>query len=351
MQHESAQFDELKEILLETASELWAVSERSDGLPDEARLRGRDRESGLILPRKRSSELRISEQESRVLLCRQLDRSTFHYSIETPTEQTYCQRGRRAMSGRSDLSIYYGKRKFLNVEFKFGLPGLEDFRKDVEKLLREPAHGLWFHTLAICAHATLDALCSRFSEAFARESMHLSSSQGHLLFCILSLDPALMFWTDFELDMSGDKAAAIEKRFALGGLLNERTAWEVLRRDRTTLGTSNPLGLKPQTGISGTRKMALVHIPSIDASTFLHYSVAGTGYNLRRYRIGAHPETFKVPGAGTSLELEMNYPASEVVEMTKQDRVSIRNAEYWNRRIEALNQARGLGVDLRAALT
>ena len=76
----------------------------------------------IIFPKYRHNEIRYSEQESRVLYCRQLDHTSYYYSIETPTEEQYCQSGKADISARSDLSLYAidndKLEKKANIEFK-----------------------------------------------------------------------------------------------------------------------------------------------------------------------------------------------------------------------------------------
>jgi hypothetical protein len=104
---------------------------------------------GLIFPTKRDGSLRISEQEAKLLFFQHLtlDRK-FFFSVETPTVETYRQKGMTPMSARVDLTLYDSDRKpVAHVEYKSHNCGLEDIRKDLEKLLREKRTGCWFHTL------------------------------------------------------------------------------------------------------------------------------------------------------------------------------------------------------------
>ncbi len=116
----------------------------------------------LILPKKRSGEIRISEQESRILYCGLLNTSNYYYSIETPTEEVYQQTGKTSQSASSDLSLYGydGKdfKKVANVEFKAHNPVTEQIRKDIEKIIKEGITGNWFHTLKSINRGTLPSL-------------------------------------------------------------------------------------------------------------------------------------------------------------------------------------------------
>jgi hypothetical protein len=57
----------------------------------------------LILPQRGSGDIRVSEQESRVLYCGILNTLNYFYSIETPTEELYQQKGMTPTSASSDL--------------------------------------------------------------------------------------------------------------------------------------------------------------------------------------------------------------------------------------------------------
>jgi len=105
----------------------------------------------LILPKRRSQDLRISEQEARFLYVGLLNTLNYFYSVETPTEQVYSQKGQKSQSGASDLSLYVQDEnqmtKVMNVEFKAHNPARKDVLKDIEKLIYENITGNWFHLL------------------------------------------------------------------------------------------------------------------------------------------------------------------------------------------------------------
>ena len=68
----------------------------------------RPSEHGLIFPKRRDGLLRISEQEAKLLFIQHLtlDRR-FCFSVETPTSQTYRQKGASYMSARIDLTLFW----------------------------------------------------------------------------------------------------------------------------------------------------------------------------------------------------------------------------------------------------
>ena len=100
----------------------------------------------LIFPVNRiNGEIRISEQEARILYCNILNSLNYFYSIETPTDNPYQQSGKTATSALSDISIYcYINNKFEklgNVELKAHNPAKKNISKDVEKIIKEDKVG------------------------------------------------------------------------------------------------------------------------------------------------------------------------------------------------------------------
>ncbi len=128
----------------------------------------------LIFPVNREvlgSARRVSEQESKILFTQWLDRNGLVHSVETPTRTTFRQTGVAELSARTDVTVYGSfseTDRILNIELKAGLQGgaagLESFRKDLEKLLREGTDGLWFHTLT-AAPRTWDTLVNTIHAA------------------------------------------------------------------------------------------------------------------------------------------------------------------------------------------
>lgn len=146
---------------------------------------------GLIFPTKRDGSLRISEQEAKLLFVQQLtlDRKYF-FSVETPTVETYQQKGMTPMSARVDLTLYGADRKpVAHVECKSHNCGLEDIRKDLEKLLREKRTGCWFHTLERANRATFPVLLAKFTKAFSMLPECVAANQSSYLFAFLTCPP------------------------------------------------------------------------------------------------------------------------------------------------------------------
>lgn len=95
---------------------------------------------GLIFPTKRGGSLRISEQEAKLLFFQHLtlDRK-FFFSVETPTVETYRQKGMTPMSARVDLTLYDSDRKVQPAFKSVGIAGVgwHTFRHTVGTMLAE----------------------------------------------------------------------------------------------------------------------------------------------------------------------------------------------------------------------
>lgn len=152
----------------------------------------------VIYPLKRDQTVRISEQEARVLCCGLLNNLSLYYSVETPTEQRYVQKGKRkeGMSAQTDLTIYVydgqSLNRAINVEFKGPQASQDDVGKDIEKLVREGYQGNWFHILRNYNAGTFPALFSKFKYAFTEypklySPEKLSSKTISILFCFCVL--------------------------------------------------------------------------------------------------------------------------------------------------------------------
>jgi hypothetical protein len=157
----------------------------------------------LIFPRKRDGITRISEQESKMLLCQLLERSSWFYSVETPTLETYQQQGDDAISGRSDVSVYathLPDSKRANVELKaHGKITVEDFRKDFEKVLRENLDTLWFHTLENTNSGTFPNVFRKIREAFALLKGEIDGRSHSIVFAFCVLERRELWLTTVAL--------------------------------------------------------------------------------------------------------------------------------------------------------
>lgn len=157
---------DIRETCRRTDIGLWAAYDRSIGRQSASSGAGR-----LVFPQYRDKGLRVSEQEARFAFVEALSQGPLHYSVEAPTSKRYSFSGKTPLSAQTDLQVHDGTGKGIcNVEFKAkgaSLSKKDNFSiyKDVQKLLREPAWGLWFHLLEGINNATID----KFLEVMVRQ--------------------------------------------------------------------------------------------------------------------------------------------------------------------------------------
>lgn len=135
---------------------LWDAFARSAGYKPVTPLAGR-----LVFPQYRDGRLRVSEQEARFAFIEALSQGPLRYSVEAPTSKLYSFSGTRALSAMTDPQLHdESEIGICNVEFKakrVSSSAQDNSRiyKDVQKLLREPVWGLWFHLLEDINNSTL----------------------------------------------------------------------------------------------------------------------------------------------------------------------------------------------------
>jgi len=159
----------------------------------------------LTFPDKRNNPLRVSEQESRVLITQWLERRGCYFSVETPTTQTYQQTGDRELSARTDITAYssdFPLRRVLNIELKAGMPGVEEFRKDFEKLLREGAPGFWFHTLGTANDRTWRTFEEKVLAGLELAKAYITPMVPALHFAVCVLESRSL--RQFDVEFTGD---------------------------------------------------------------------------------------------------------------------------------------------------
>ena len=136
---------------------LWDAYARSVGSQPSGSWAGR-----LVFPQYRDKGLRVSEQEARFAFVEALAQGPLRYSVEAPTSKLYSFSGKSPLSAQTDLQLHNeNKIGICNVEFKAkGVSSSAQdnlsIYKDVQKLLREPAWGLWFHLLEGIDNSTID---------------------------------------------------------------------------------------------------------------------------------------------------------------------------------------------------
>ncbi|MCP4285155.1 MAG: hypothetical protein GY792_11990 [Gammaproteobacteria bacterium] len=174
--------DDLIEMNRRVVFALWNVASPT-GIPKALSPR-------LIFPELRTGDIRISEQEARLLWCTMLQDTSYYYAVEAPTVETYIQSGTRPISARTDLALYQlldsGLQRVANIEFKAHNATPEQIMKDIEKLIREKITGNWFHLLSAANAATIPRLFEKFVAAFTACSS-LVSHDIDIVFCICVL--------------------------------------------------------------------------------------------------------------------------------------------------------------------
>jgi hypothetical protein len=111
---------------------------------------------GLIYPQKRSNDIRISEQELKILFCAELLNKNKIFSVETPTVGIYSFTGSAYESGNIDVCVFDflgGKyNRINNMEFK---AHNKSYRSDFEKLIGEEGNNYLIHILPSINNGTL----------------------------------------------------------------------------------------------------------------------------------------------------------------------------------------------------
>lgn len=112
-------------------------------------------------------KIRVSEQESKLLLTIKLAQMGYYCSPETPTGSVYQITGKTIKrSALTDLTVYNSAGvRLIDIEFKKGGATVKkkdktSIAKDLEKLLSEKGNGFWFHTLKSANRLTLGTLWS-----------------------------------------------------------------------------------------------------------------------------------------------------------------------------------------------
>lgn len=178
----------------------------------------------LIFPIKRTNEeIRISEQEARILYCNILNNLNYFYSIETPTNETYQHTGNTPLSALSDLSIYRyidnGFEKMANVELKAHNPATKNISKDIEKIIKEKIDSNWFHILKNIDKGTLPSVFDKF--IFSLKEHSNKGSKISILFCICILEKKFSIIKYFKWNKNdGNLIHYLDKFFVLSQIKN-----------------------------------------------------------------------------------------------------------------------------------
>ncbi len=157
--------------------------------------------TSLVFPSYRSGtseappRARISEAEARILYCLALSAQGIPFAVEAPTSWQYTFSGATEVSARTDLAVYAAQPgppttfvRDLAIEFKAHNPRVEAIRKDLEKLVREPYDGLWFHVLTNADSKTIRVLMAKFAQAIENLGHLWRECEHSLTVCLAVLE-------------------------------------------------------------------------------------------------------------------------------------------------------------------
>jgi len=328
----------LEKLVSKVATDLISIYSRSN----------QKNSHGLIFPRKRDGSLRISEQEAKHLFVHYANSDKrFCYSVETPTTQTYRQKGSTAMSARVDLTLVgQPGEPCVNIELKAHYCGVENIRKDLEKLVRENTAGVWFHTLETGSQSRLRSLLGTFRLAFQPLADYLKKSDTSYLITICVLDAGLLYWRWLSLTGNLDgNLAAIDCVFQEGSLASGE--WQVTRIGDECAGRELDTDASYKTsGISfkgkGARESFYIYAPAIATDTFMHLSGRGGSYRIRTFYLSrtAKSPGFMVPGYETLESLRSSGIVAKWLPVTAEDSKHniIEEPGYFYERIREINK-------------
>jgi len=152
--------------------------------------------------KKPSKSIRISEQESRILLANELIERNILFSIETPTESKHAFKGKTPISARFDLTTYTTKGDHAEPECAFELkannPEIESFRKDLVKFYAFNKTCIWLHTIGNSDPNTEKSLAGKFKSAIELIPAESRSNANtiHLIFAFIQKQKILYSKTE-----------------------------------------------------------------------------------------------------------------------------------------------------------
>ena len=199
-------------------------------------------EGKLLFPTYRTELLRVSEQEARFAFVEALLRSPFRYSVEVPTSKRYQFTGKSSISAQTDLVIQDITGKHVcNVEFKAkgvsqGAKKHFAIFKDLQKLLREPHWGLWFHLFGAVTNATINdflrVLAMEIKKVRDEYANDIESPGMMIHICVLEQKFSIhkeFSWADFDKDFEKEIEASfhVEHKVSRIDLVNyiEENGW------------------------------------------------------------------------------------------------------------------------------
>ena len=230
--------NQITTICCETDERLWGAYDRSNGGEFHSHFA-----SNLIFPvysGERNGALRVSEQEARFLFAESICNTPYCYSIETPTKKGYQLTGSKSMSAQTDLTLYdHDRRPILNVEFKAkgkstSARSLFSIEKDIQKLLREPVAGMWFHILEAVDNSTLPKLFNAFSDSISNTTIKFKNEieQNQIIFHFCVLKQHFSLHKHIKIDQGDHPAVSLKNKFSFDYRVNRSEVIDM----RTTNG-------------------------------------------------------------------------------------------------------------------
>ncbi len=160
----------------------------------------------LLFPKYRSKSkdnIRISEQESKILFANHFLINKIFFSIEVPTMSSHSFSGKTEISARFDLATYksneHGEFDWI-IELKAHNPKDISIQKDLEKILASNCNCVWFHTLKNEDKATIPSILKKFKNSFDVLSKKKKSVNiAKLLLVFVVIDKKSLYSTEFQL--------------------------------------------------------------------------------------------------------------------------------------------------------
>lgn len=186
----------------------------------------------LIFPNK-GDVTRFSEQEARTLYCNILNCSWYHYSIETPTEETYQLTGISGSRASTDLTLWLANQmpmnRVANIEFKAHSSDRDSINKDILKLSKELPVGGWIHLLKNMDSKTLEVLFRKFEESFLKNGYAVqngydfTSKDISIVFCFYVIEKKAGFIKHFNWAKGGNLKTYVQQFFDIDyAIINQK---------------------------------------------------------------------------------------------------------------------------------
>ena len=218
---------------------LWDAYARSAGNRPDLSGEGR-----LVFPRYRDEEkLRVSEQEARFAFVEALSGGHLKYSVEVPTTKRYSFKGKGSRSASTDLQVHKANESICNIEFKAqgvstAAADNSSICKDVQKLLREPVWGLWFHLLKSIDRSSIKNILDVIAEKIGKTERVFNDIEAPgLTIHICVLQPGFSLQKDILLSVNEAELAyqlCVDPQVSVNELKEEEhlNGWKLERKCR-----------------------------------------------------------------------------------------------------------------------